>query len=75
MKAAFRTYHDPQEGMWVQSKQPNYGKSYEHSPTLLAFLLALGGLPTKADTSFTTTGWLRAAPLAGITVSNHSGQV
>jgi hypothetical protein len=45
------------------------------SPTLLAFLLALAGLPTKADTSFTTTGWLRAAPLAGITVSNHSGQV
>ncbi len=42
---------------------------------LATLLLATAGLPTRGDTNFTSTGWLLAAPLPGITVTNSSGQV
>ena len=71
-----------------RNKQKNHGKtmntltsSRSHILTrsryhaLATFLLIVAGVTTKADVPFTTTGWLIARPLPGITVSNSSGQV
>jgi hypothetical protein len=43
--------------------------------TIPLVLTLLAGLAAKADTSFTSTGWLSAVPLPGIMTTNGSGQV
>jgi hypothetical protein len=43
--------------------------------TLCCVLLLLAGSRSNADTSFTSTAWLIAVPLPGITTTNSSGQV
>jgi hypothetical protein len=45
------------------------------SAPVLALSLFLVALPAGADTSFTSTGWLSAVPMPGITCTNGSGQV
>jgi hypothetical protein len=53
----------------------SHALTLSRSLALTAFLLVLAGMATNADTSFTSTGWLTAVPLPGITVTNSSGQV
>jgi hypothetical protein len=52
---------------------PSHAPRLSCSHALAIFLLVLAGLPTRADTSFTATGWLSSVPLPGITCSNSSG--
>ncbi len=54
----------------------NHAKIMKTPPKILPLvLLGLAGLPARADTTFTSTGWLSAVPLPGITCTNSSGQV
>lgn len=44
-------------------------------PMLVILALLSTGIPVKADTGFTFTGWLSGVPLPGIQCTNAAGQV